>query len=111
MEFTELIKDVKNIRFETLRKDSEDSFEAVVKKDELTRLSEKLEKFFGVAIWPSKNKVPSSVQKVINDAGGIRSNQTLYFWSTEKDTIFAMLWPWQDGEHVTIKIVHLQQES
>lgn len=106
MQFTELIKEVKAVSFTELRKDSDDYFEAVVTKQELANLTKRLEQFFGVPAWPSKNKITSQVQGVIKDFGGIMPNQTLYFWSEGKDTMFAMLWPWGDGVSITVKIAH-----
>jgi len=41
---------------------------------------------------------------MIEEFGGIRPGQTLYFWNEGKDAVFAMLWPWQDGYHTTVKI-------
>lgn len=105
MQFAELIKEVKCVSFQELRQDSDRFFEAVVIKQELSKLTERLEKFFGIPAWPSNNKISSQVQNVIKDFGGIMPNQTLYFRSDGNDTIFAMLWPWQDKEHITLKIV------
>lgn len=109
MEFAELIKDIKNVKFEALRKDSDDFFEAVVIRSELAGLTGRLEKFFGMPVCPSKDKVSPPVQEVINGFGGIRPNQTLYFWGMGKEVIFAMLWPWQDGGLITIKIIRICQ--
>lgn len=105
MQFTELIKELKEIKFEELRKDSENFFEAVVIKQDLMKLTKILEKFFGIPAWPSKDKISSQVQDTIKDFGGIMPNQTLYFSGGNEGVAFAMLWPWQDGIHTTIKII------
>ena len=36
--------------------------------------------------------------------GGIMPDQALYFRKTDNKCAFAMLWPWQSGEHITVKI-------
>jgi hypothetical protein len=45
------------------------------------------------------------MQEVINGFGGIMPGQTLYFRSEGSESIFAMLWPWQDGIRTTVKII------
>ena len=104
MQFNEIKKEMAEVNFETRRLDSNDYFEAVIVKDEFLKLTEKLEKFFGPPVWPSKNKLSTQIEEAINEFGGVRSDQTLYFWSQESDTIFAMLWPWADGSHITLKL-------
>lgn len=104
MQFSDLIKEIKAGSFTEMRKDSDRYFEAVVTKQELPNLTKRLERFFGVPTWPSKNKISSQAQGIIKDFGGIMPNQTLYFWCEGKDTAFAMLWPWSDGENITVKI-------
>lgn len=106
MQFADLIKEVKGVTFVELRKDSEVYFEAVVTKKELEDLTKRLEQFFGLPAWPSKSKLSSQVQNMIKDFGGIMPNQTLYFLSDGSDCAFAMLWPWSDGSHITVKIAH-----
>jgi hypothetical protein len=104
MEFNEIKKEVKDVGFETLRTDSDNFFEAVVIKEELDKLNERLKNFFGEPAWPSKDKLSLSAQETIKGFGGIMPGQTLYFKSEGRDSTFAMLWPWQDGRHTTIKI-------
>lgn len=105
MDFNEIKKEVKNITFETLRMDSDSRFEAVMVKDGLANLTAILERFFGPPAWPSQSEMSPQVEGIINGFGGIMPGQTLYFWSQGSDTILAMLWPWQDGMHITVKII------
>jgi hypothetical protein len=103
MKFENIVNDVKKICFDTLRKDTSGYFEAVILKKEIQSLSNCLEKFFGIPLYPSQNSLSFEVQRVIDDFGGITSGQTLYY-SGNKEIVFAMLWPWQDGMHITVKI-------
>jgi hypothetical protein len=105
MEFNEIKKEVKGVGFETLRTDSDNFLEAVVIKEELDRLNDRLKAFFGEPAWPSKDKLSFQAQETIKGFGGIMPGQTLYFKSEGRDSTFAMLWPWQDGKHTTVKIV------
>ena len=105
MEFNEVRQGLKEIPFETLRMDRDNYFEAVIVKNEMTRLNEALNRFFGSPVFPSLSKLSFKAQELINGFGGIMPRQTLYFWNEGSDTVFAMLWPWQDGEHTTVKVI------
>jgi len=104
MQFSEIRSEIEGIVFDTLRIDSGSYFEAVVVKDELPKLTARLQNIFGLPVWPSKNPLLPAAQEIIKDFGGIRLNQPLYIKSDKEDTFFAMLWPWDDGYHITVKI-------
>jgi len=105
MQFNEIRKELGGVVFEALRSDSNNYFEAVIIKDELPKLTIILERFFGSPALPSKNKLSLQIQQLIDSFGGVMAGQTLYFWNQGSDSIFAMLWPWQDGRHTTVKII------
>ena len=109
MQFNEIRKELESVIFDTLRADSDNYFEAVIVKDELVKLTEILERFFGSTAWPSQNKLSSQIEDAISSFGGIAAGQALYFWNQGSDTVFAMLWPWQDKRHVTVKIIQEQR--
>lgn len=106
MEFCEIRDEVKKMSIEALRSDKADYFEAVIIKEELFKLTERLKSFFGEPASDSKSGLPAEVQDKINSFGGINPGQTLYFRNEGADSIFAMLWPWQDGKRTTLKIIH-----
>lgn len=105
MQFNDLVSEMKNNALDALRMDCDNYFEAVVLKDELDKLAKGLEGFFGLPVWPSKNRLSFKVQETIRGFGGIMPGQTLYFRNEGSDIVFAMLWPWQDGERTTVKII------
>jgi hypothetical protein len=105
MEFKEVKKEVKNIVFDTLRLDSDNYFEGVILKNELITMRERLERFFGTPVWPSKSRLSLRIEEGIRNYGGIGSGQTLYYYSQAGQTLFAMLWPWQDGQRTTVKLI------
>ncbi len=105
MQFDKLKDEVKTVQFDALRSDTDNNFEAVVDKDELDKLAASLEKFFGPPAFPSDNKLTLTMRQAIDGYGGIMPGQTLYFWSQGEEIIFAMLWPWSDGQRTTIKII------
>lgn len=105
MKFIELKDEVKAVKFDTLRLDCDNHFEAVVVKAELDKLTARLERFFGSPAWPSKGRLSLKIEETIKGFGGIMPGQTLYFKDSGADTMFAMLWPWQDGQRTTVKII------
>lgn len=105
MEFNRIKNDVRGIPFDTLRVDCDNLFEAVVAKDEVAKLTERLEGFFGPPAWPSKEKLTFQVRQLIDGYGGIMPGQTLYLRNEGSFSVMAMLWPWQDGIRTTVKII------
>jgi hypothetical protein len=105
MQFSEVKEGIKSVDFEATRTDCDNYFEAVVIKEEVAKLSERLQKTFGLPAWPSKNKLTLQAQEAVKGFGGVMPGQTLYFKSEGNSSIFAMLWPWQDGLRTTVKII------
>ncbi|HTY45456.1 MAG TPA: hypothetical protein VMD52_05660 [Patescibacteria group bacterium] len=103
MQFKQLKKEIKTVTFESVRAENETYFEAVLVKEQLQELNRQLEALFGPPAWPSKATLSPEVQEVIEGFGGIMKGQTLYFVSEPACRVFAMLWPWQDGQHITLK--------
>lgn len=103
MDFNKLKTEIKNVELDMTRSDNEDYFEAVIKTARLEELARVLESNFGPPAWPSRLKLLQEAQNALKNFGGIRKGQTLYFSNNGAHQIFAMLWPWQDNERVTIK--------
>ncbi len=85
--------------------DAASHYEVVLLGDHLTKAQERLHVFFGPPVEPGKDDIPRHVQKQINASGGIRQGQTLYYRSLDDGSVFAMLWPWSDGIHTTLKVI------
>ncbi|HTZ10940.1 MAG TPA: hypothetical protein VMD04_00975 [Candidatus Margulisiibacteriota bacterium] len=105
MDFTKIKEDIKGISFASLRMDCDNNFEAVVVREELERLTCRLEEFFGLPVFPSKNRLSLQIRQTVESYGGILPGQTLYFSNGSEGTVFAMLWPWKDGKRTTLKII------
>lgn len=103
MEFKQLTLELKGLTLDAIRAENEDYFEAVILKSQLDTLISKLDKVFGLALWPSQAKLTDETKNVIEEFGGVMSGQTLYLLKQDKQVFFAMLWPWQDGKHITLK--------
>jgi hypothetical protein len=105
MQFDEIRKELEGVVFDNLRIDDHNYFEAVIVKNELAKLTASLQRLFGSPVQPSDKRLSLQIQEMIKEFGGIRPDQSLYFWNEGKDAIFAMLWPWQDGLRITVKII------
>lgn len=104
MEFNKLKTELKNIELDTTRMDNENYFEVVIKKERLNEIIPIVERILGPTAWPSCSKLSKDTEKLIKNFGGLRKGQMLYLLCKDGFSIFAMLWPWQDNERVTIKI-------
>jgi hypothetical protein len=104
MEFVELKITLKNFGLDTVRVETNEYMEAVIEKGKLTELHARLFEFMGPIAWPSDNPIPDDVKAIISKYGGIMKGQTLYFMKKGAKVLFAMLWPWNDGVHITLKL-------
>jgi len=107
LEFNNIKAEIKSVILDTLRIDNEDYLEIVIKKTSLENIMKKLEGIFGLPARPSSKKLSKEIEKLIKNMGGIREGQTLYLLEKEGCAAFAMLWPWQDGERITVKLAKI----
>lgn len=105
MDFSGLRKNMKLLSFETLRTDCDNFFEGVIIQQELNKLNLQLKNLLGEPVYPSKNRLAFKVKETVDGFGGLMPGQTLYYKNLGKDGIFAMLWPWKDGQRTTVKII------
>lgn len=61
-----------------------------------------LTNLFGNPLKPAGTSPSKEARAFAQVYGGIFENQTLYYLHSGRPVI-AMLWPWQDGVHVTLK--------
>ena len=105
MDFDAIRRDMKEFSFETLRNDCDNFFEGVIFQQEIDKLKVQLGNLFGEPVYPSKNRLALNVRKTVDGLGGIMPGQVLYHKSLGTENIIAMLWPWKDGQHTTVKII------
>ena len=91
------------IGFSENRQDAADYFEAVFLSANLAAFTGVFEGVFGKALYPSDAPLPAAVKKAIDSRGGIMGKQTLYACIEGNELLYAMLWPWSDGAHITLK--------
>lgn len=68
-----------------------------------------LNKFLGEPKKPKDKEPQEDDHKITRYYGGIRKEQVLYYRDFSHATITAILWPWQDGVHTTLKLVFLKK--
>jgi len=104
MDFVALKAEIKNAGLNTVRTDNDNYMEAVVKKETVVKVTQTLENLLGKPVWPSKDRLAKETKQLVDSLGGLRKDQTLFFLNKDGVSLFAMLWPWQDGEKVTLKM-------
>lgn len=105
LDFQAIKNKIKELHAETLRCDQDRMLEVVFSKDYIGEAAECLDAIFGSAVFPSKSGLPRQISRDIDDFGGIMPGQTLYYSKNADGIIFAMLWPWRDGVHTTLKVI------
>ncbi|MDD4940401.1 MAG: hypothetical protein PHE65_00670 [Candidatus Omnitrophica bacterium] len=101
--FADLKGRIKAAGYETLRTESDTYFEVVFLKAKLEDHTTALNELFGKIAWPSDTPVSAEIKKAIAQYGSVMAGQTLYAEQDGGNVVFAMLWPWGDREHITLK--------
>lgn len=104
MTFRELLDEVRALRPEETRNEAEDYLETVFTMRAVTALRGVLDRYFGPAFKDAGRNPSPEAQARSKAYGGIQKNQVLYCAERENLVHCAMLWPWGDGAHVTVKI-------
>ncbi|MDD4202449.1 MAG: hypothetical protein PHQ52_03190 [Candidatus Omnitrophica bacterium] len=81
-----------------------DFIEAVILVVEYDHWKKQLKSFLGGPLKDSGIKPSQEHNAITTPYGGINENQTLFAGEREGRSIIAMLWPWQDGKHITLKL-------
>jgi hypothetical protein len=105
MVFKSLKQDIKLMAFDSVRRDEADYFEAVFFKQDLIKVVAKVSNALGEILYPSSKSLDKKFENFILEYGGIQKGQSLYCKESGDFIVLAMFWPWQDGEHITLKLV------
>lgn len=66
-----------------------------------------LSEVMGPPVKPAGENPSREDQRITKKHQGIFKNQTLYRKDADGTTTIAMLWPWQDGQLITLKVAVL----
>ncbi len=104
-----MLKDIINkcnaLKIYEKREETDAYFEIVFYTKDLNIWEETLSSFFGAPVKPTGLKPTRDDAGITKNYGGLQANQTLYKNESKTGTVIAMLWPWQDKTHITLKIV------
>jgi hypothetical protein len=70
-----------------------------------------LESFLGKAVKPAGKKPETAHSIIASNFGGIRGGQTLFAKEVNGVVTAAMLWPWSDEKHITLKAFSVKSSS
>ena len=101
----EIIKSGKNLKISETRNLEDEYSEVVLMNNELEEWNKVLVAQMGQPLKPTGSKPTKEDLNLTKDFGGIRNDQTLYKRDSEKGFLLAMLWPWQNNTHTTLKII------
>ncbi|MCH1928123.1 hypothetical protein L6232_25345, partial [Shewanella sp. C31] len=76
----------------------------VILNTDMAEWNKLLEEFLGPPAKAANEKPSKEQKKLTGSQGGIDKGQTLFKKESEGNLIVAMLWPWGDGAHTTLKI-------
>ena len=107
MTFDDILSQAKDLGIHERRSQSDEYCELVFFSKDLEAWYRILSSAFGEARKPPGHEPTESDLDLTHDTGGIRINQTLFEKDFEKKTIIAKIWPWDDGEHLTLKMAVL----
>lgn len=109
-DFNDLIKRIKELPLKETRFNQQDYLEIVITGAQTKSLATALETFFGPPFKGTGSSLQSpDCKRFIEERGGIRENQTLYFLQTTDSIYYAMLWPWGDRSSITVKLEHCRR--
>ncbi len=94
-----------------LREADSQHADLVVENDQLDAWINLLDQHLGSPLKKTGEAVNFDAKKLTKAFGGIQKNQTLYVKSYETHHLMAMLWPWQNNRHTTLKLFHITVEE
>ncbi len=106
MSLIEIAERLKKLKIKEERFVSENYIEMVFLTSEKKAWMAVLEEILGKPA-KAEQKTPSREDLILTEKmGGVRKDQILFHKAFPENLIWAMLWPWQDGTHITLKMGH-----
>lgn len=104
----EILEKAAGLSVHETRSEGPEYHEMVVYRKDLTEWEKIFKEVLGLAVKPAGSAATNEHLDVTEEYGGIERSQTLYVKKDDDGARMIMLWPWQDGAHVTIKMVFIQ---
>lgn len=109
MQIKEIVDKVRPLDICEEREYSEGYAELVFYKKDAPQWQEVFSGLLGSPAKPPAARPTGEDVRLTENYGGIRKNQTLYKKDFDGYSIIAMLWPWQDDTHITLKLACLKK--
>lgn len=107
MTFDDILLQAKNLGVYERRSLSAEYCELVFFTRDLETWYDILSSSLGEPRKPPGQEPSTSDLDLTSKTGGIRINQTLFEKDFGAETVIAKLWPWEDDEHITLKMAML----
>ncbi|MCK9573893.1 MAG: hypothetical protein M0R20_05820 [Candidatus Omnitrophica bacterium] len=110
MTLQNIIDKLTSINIAEKRTISEEYGEIVLLNKDLSTLNKIFADIFGEPEKKQGVKPSKDILLLTKDYGGIWENQTLFKKDNGENIIIAMLWPWQDNIHTTLKMAAIRNK-
>ena len=108
MELVDLVNDVKALRTHSRTYHVDDLGEygeLVFFSEDLPEWEASLQRHLGPPVKAKLQPVTPELKAVTEPFGELFDHQTLYLKETSGTRMIAMLWPWRDNIHTTLKLI------
>lgn len=105
----DIIAKCSNLDISEQRSTAEDYSELVFFNKEQEEWNRILTEILGEAKKPAGKDPSEEDDSLTEEYGGIFTNQTLFQKDFDTVTVIAMVWPWQDGVHTTLKVAVIKR--
>jgi hypothetical protein len=105
----EIIKKLDKLEIYQQRRVADNYAEIVILNKEIFLCTEIIEQLMGEPVSAAGIKPTAEDLECTKDFGGISDEQTLYKKDFGQVSALVMLWPWQDNEHITLKVICLNK--
>ena len=107
--FREMLHSFHNLNIYERRSENEDYIEIVFFNKDFSSWEKLFMNLLGPAVKPPQENPKKEDLLLTEKYGGIHKNQTLFRKDFEKSSLIAMLWPWKDSLHTTLKVFSVQK--
>ena len=109
MTINEIVEKFGTLKIDEKRNVTDQIGEFVIFSEDVDQWYNLLSEMFGPAVKAEGEKPSQEDLALTKKYGSIYSSQTLFKKDFDDYAVIAMLWPWGDREHTTLKIAILSQ--
>jgi len=110
MMIQDIYKRIHNLPIYEKRSVTDSFIEIVFFNKDIQEWNNLLHEFLGEPLKEAAGKLTNQMKELTEEYGGIGQGQTLFKKKLEEGIILAMLWPWGNGNHTTLKVFTLKEK-